>query len=81
MVELQLRIGPKGQVVIPKFIREKLGIEPGGHVVVELRGSELVIRRGTNVTELLKWLEETRVPVASRVSRFSLEDETIEAIP
>ena len=81
MVELRLRIGPKGQIVIPKFIRERLGIEPRGYVIVELRGSELAVRRGPNVAELSTWLKETRKPVASGVSRFSLEDETLETIP
>lgn len=39
------RVGPKGQVVIPKGIRDELGIEPGDEVDVERRGAEAVIRR------------------------------------
>jgi AbrB family looped-hinge helix DNA binding protein len=39
------RVGPKGQVVIPKTIREELGIEPGDEVDVERRRTEVVIRR------------------------------------
>lgn len=39
------RVGPKGQVVIPKGIRDELGIEPGDEVDVERRGTEAVIRR------------------------------------
>ncbi len=38
------RVGPKGQVVIPKAIRERLGIEPGDEVVVEQNGREVLIR-------------------------------------
>jgi AbrB family looped-hinge helix DNA binding protein len=38
------RVGPKGQVVIPKAIRDQLGIAPGDRVDVERREGEVVIR-------------------------------------
>jgi AbrB family looped-hinge helix DNA binding protein len=39
------KVGAKGQVVIPKAIRERLGIEPGDEVVFEPDGAEVRIRR------------------------------------
>lgn len=39
------RIGTKGQVVIPKALREQTGLQPGTHVRFELRGDEIVIHR------------------------------------
>ena len=44
-------VGPKGQVVIPKEIRDRLGLREGVEVVVELRGDEVVIRRAAPPTE------------------------------
>lgn len=38
------KVGPKGQVVIPKTIRERLGISPGDEVMVERDGREVRIR-------------------------------------
>jgi AbrB family looped-hinge helix DNA binding protein len=38
-------IGPKGQVVIPKDIRDKAGLLVGVEVAVELRGDEVVLKR------------------------------------
>ncbi|MHA1261419.1 MAG: AbrB/MazE/SpoVT family DNA-binding domain-containing protein [Candidatus Freyarchaeota archaeon] len=38
-------VGPKGQVVIPKDVRDALGLREGSEVVVELRGDEVVIKR------------------------------------
>jgi bifunctional DNA-binding transcriptional regulator/antitoxin component of YhaV-PrlF toxin-antitoxin module len=38
------RIGPKGQMVIEKELREQLGIGPGWQAVQAIRGNELVVR-------------------------------------
>ncbi|MCL4333845.1 MAG: AbrB/MazE/SpoVT family DNA-binding domain-containing protein [Candidatus Thermoplasmatota archaeon] len=40
-----MKIGPKGQIVIPKDIRDKLGIKEFSEVLVDLRDNEVVIRR------------------------------------
>lgn len=40
---MTVRVGPKGQVVIPKDIRELVGLHPGDHVDVEFRDGEVVI--------------------------------------
>jgi bifunctional DNA-binding transcriptional regulator/antitoxin component of YhaV-PrlF toxin-antitoxin module len=38
------RIGAKGQMVIEKDVRDKLGIGRGWHALQEVRGDELVVR-------------------------------------
>lgn len=38
-------VGPKGQIVIPKRIRDALGLKPGVDVNIELRGEEIVISK------------------------------------
>jgi len=48
------KVGPKGQVVIPKSIRDALGLHPGVDVMIEVRGDEVVItkpRIGGSYTE------------------------------
>jgi AbrB family looped-hinge helix DNA binding protein len=37
------RIGAKGQVVIPKAIRDRANLHPGDEVDIELRGAEIVL--------------------------------------
>jgi AbrB family looped-hinge helix DNA binding protein len=39
------RVGPKGQVVIPKHMRDLLGIEPGDEVEFESERDHVVVRR------------------------------------
>jgi AbrB family looped-hinge helix DNA binding protein len=38
-------VGPKGQVVIPKRIRDALGLKPGVDVTIEVRGENIVISK------------------------------------
>jgi AbrB family looped-hinge helix DNA binding protein len=38
------RIGPKGKVVIPKDLRDELGIEPGDEVSFWLDGDSVTLR-------------------------------------
>ncbi len=44
MIVVRKRVGPRGQIVIPKLIRDSLGINPGDDVLIEVREGELVIR-------------------------------------
>lgn len=45
------RIYKKGQITIPKQVRESAGIEIGDRVVVEARDGEVVVRRPRGVLE------------------------------
>ena len=38
-------VGPKGQVVIPKHMRDALGLKPGVEITLELRDKEIVIKK------------------------------------
>jgi antitoxin PrlF len=39
------KVGTKGQVVIPKSIRDRIGIRPGDQVVFDADGDQIRIRR------------------------------------
>ncbi len=40
-----MRVGPKGQVVIPRALRKALKIHPGSKVIFRLEGSKVVLRK------------------------------------
>jgi len=44
MVKLRLKVGPKGQIVLPKFIREKLGIKPHSYVIADFKEDGLTLQ-------------------------------------
>jgi antitoxin PrlF len=35
----------KGQITLPKFVRQALGVDTGGKVAFELRGDEVIVTR------------------------------------
>ncbi|QDP96539.1 AbrB/MazE/SpoVT family DNA-binding domain-containing protein [Microlunatus elymi] len=41
---MTVRVGAKGQIVIPKPMRDQLGLHPGDEVDFELRGDQIVVR-------------------------------------
>ena len=47
------KLSNKGQVVIPKRLREKLGLEAGDHLVIALEGDRLILRKLT-LEDILK---------------------------
>ncbi|MEM3697261.1 MAG: AbrB/MazE/SpoVT family DNA-binding domain-containing protein [Candidatus Bathyarchaeia archaeon] len=53
-MRIRRRIGQKGQIVIPKDIREYVGIMPGDEVVMEVREKEVVIRSGVDPKDFVE---------------------------
>jgi AbrB family looped-hinge helix DNA binding protein len=55
------KVGAKGQVVIPKAIRDEIGIEPGDEIVFEPDGKEVRIHRlADDADERRKGIEALR---------------------
>ncbi len=57
-----VKVGPKGQVVIPKAVREEVGIRPGDEVAVDAVDGEARVRRRVGATGLLGLLADPRGP-------------------
>ena len=74
-------VGPKGQVVIPKEIREQAGFTEGAEVLVEFRDGEVVLRRPSPpartyvdyFTATYEEKKETRVDIKKVIEEEDLE--------
>lgn len=77
---MAVTLSTKGQIVIPKRIREALGLRPGAKFVIELEGDRLILRpvRGDiaqrlygryRELDLLKDLEEEHLREIERERR------------
>ena len=42
-MKLKVKVGPKGQVVIPKHIRDSLGIRPSDLVLIDVEGGKTIL--------------------------------------
>jgi AbrB family looped-hinge helix DNA binding protein len=78
------RIYKKGQITIPKAVREATGFNVGDRVIVEVRNDEIVLRHPIGVLEFtppqprptdLPWTETRRVAREDRVARRSSVDD------
>lgn len=72
------RVYSKGQITIPKAVRQEAGIDIGDRVVVEVRDGEIVVRRPSGVLEFeppqpqgetMSWPEARRAAREGRAAR------------
>jgi AbrB family looped-hinge helix DNA binding protein len=66
LADVRSRVGPKGQVVIPKALRDRLGIEPGDEVDFRLADDHVAIKPAG-----------LRRPLRGRFRRGALSDELL----
>ena len=51
---MKRRLGPKGQVVVPKEIREKLGLMEGSTLTFEISGDTILVRPEPSPEEIVE---------------------------
>jgi AbrB family looped-hinge helix DNA binding protein len=59
MIEEEMSVGPKGQVVIPRALRKALKIHPGSKVIFKLEGDRVFLQK----------LEVDAVAVLAQIAR------------
>ena len=81
MVKLRVKVGPKGQIVIPKIFREAYKIKEGGYAILEPEEDGLKIRGVASPEEVIEWIRERRKRIGGKQARLgellsvSLEEE------
>jgi AbrB family looped-hinge helix DNA binding protein len=74
----EMKIGPKGQVVIPKAIRKIKGFVPGSKVVFEFKDNKVVIRKSRSDEVLNVFREIARSGPSVRIDPNKAYDEMME---
>lgn len=58
MVELRQKVSDKGQVLIPKVLREKYGVKEGGYIIIEPRDEGILLKGRPPPDEIIAMLEQ-----------------------
>lgn len=75
-----MKVGPKGQVVIPRALRRALKIHPGSKVVFILEGDKIVLRKPkVDSVALLKGIAK-KGPSVKRIPPHLYEEELSERV-
>jgi len=70
MVSLRVKVVSKGQIVIPKILREAYRIREGGYAILEPGENEIRIRSVLPPEEIIKWIRERRAQVGGKEARL-----------
>lgn len=76
----KMRIGPKGQVVIPKHFRDDFGLKTGEQVMMNYTGNEIVIKKTvSNIAEIARMIANSgkKIKVTAELLK-RLDDEEYE---
>ena len=73
---IKKKLGPRGQLVIPKDVREHLGVREGSEVQMEIRELEIVIRPSLKGEEALeKFLSSVKIKVHRKLDLKEIIEE------
>ena len=73
---LKVEVGKKGYIIIPKDIRDLLGIKEGDKLILNVYDGKIILEpeRKVDINEILKRLEEHHVKISSYAKRAKLGD-------
>ena len=75
MLEEDMKVGPKGQVVIPKALRKALKIHPGSKVVFKLEKERLILeKQSIDAVNMLENIAK-KGPSVSKIDAHVYEEE------
>ncbi|MBC7130044.1 AbrB/MazE/SpoVT family DNA-binding domain-containing protein [Candidatus Bathyarchaeota archaeon] len=79
-MKIRIKVGEKGQIVIPKVIREHMGIKPGDEVIMEVRAKEVIITPRVNPKEIVEnFCSVVKNKLAKKINLKKLIEQEAEA--
>lgn len=63
-------VSEKGQITIPKSVRDRLGLDPGTVLQVEAVNGRLIARKQVATDALRKWRGRGKLPLAGNVDDY-----------
>ena len=75
MVSIKTKVGPKGQIVIPKVFRDEYNISPGDEVLIKEENQALLIEKPKE--DIVKKLREyaQKIRFRGKIDPHAIEEE------
>ncbi len=70
MVRFKVKVGPKGQIVIPKFFRDAYGIKEGGVVIIEPKEAGMLIKNIKDPDETARWILDRKKKIEGKKAKI-----------
>ncbi|MBS3149717.1 AbrB/MazE/SpoVT family DNA-binding domain-containing protein [Candidatus Woesearchaeota archaeon] len=75
MVRIESRVGPKGQVVIPKIFRDEYNISPGDKIIFEENSQSLVLKKpNENIVKVFEEIAK-KVRFKGKIDVHAIEEQ------
>lgn len=68
-----VKVLPKGQITLPKKIRQKLGIGVGDALMLEEKGNSIILRKGVTIFDLKGFLPPAPGSIGEMIEKATLE--------
>ncbi|MBU2617277.1 MAG: AbrB/MazE/SpoVT family DNA-binding domain-containing protein [Euryarchaeota archaeon] len=79
MLEIEMKVGPKGQVVIPQAFRKALKIFPRSEVIFKMEGDKLILEKPKgNAVKIFREIAKSTPLFTRRIRPHEAHEEELE---
>jgi len=64
-----VKVLPKGQITLPKKIRESLHIKEGDTLVIEKKNSDIILKKGKTIFDYIGFLPKPDIPIEEMIEK------------
>jgi AbrB family looped-hinge helix DNA binding protein len=68
-----IKVLPKGQITLPKKVREHLGIHVGDALVIEEKKDSIILKKGKTIYDIIGTLPAPAIPIAEMIEKATEE--------
>lgn len=68
-----IKVSPKGQITLPKEIRESLGIKEGDTLTIEKTDGEVILKKGKTIHDYIGFLPKPNIPIEDVIEKATEE--------